>query len=84
MAPFPPEATCVLPMSAHEYYAIQYQPSFRALFASVSEPSMGIPANYCALLACSTQTLSFHPVHELLCSRCNVQCSVTLQLLPCA
>ena len=36
MAPFPPEATCVLPMNAKEYYAIQNQPSFRALFASVS------------------------------------------------
>ena len=37
----------MLPMSAQEYYAIQYQPSFRALFASVSEPSMGHP---CQLL----------------------------------
>ena len=36
MAPFPPEATCVLPMNANEYYAIQNQPSFRSLFASVS------------------------------------------------
>ena len=39
MAPFPPEATCVLPMNAKEYYAIQNQPSFRSLFASVSRTS---------------------------------------------
>ena len=38
MAPFPPEATCVLNMSASEYYAIQDQPSFRSLYATVSVP----------------------------------------------
>lgn len=35
MAPFPPTASCVLPMNAHKYYAIQDTPSFRSLLAQV-------------------------------------------------
>ncbi len=35
MAPFPPTATCVLPMNVTEYYNIQDQPAFRSLLAQV-------------------------------------------------
>jgi hypothetical protein len=35
MAPFPDKATCVLPMSATEYYSIQNLPAFRSLMAQV-------------------------------------------------
>ena len=35
MAPFPPTATCVLPMNAKQYYAIQDTPGFRSLLAQV-------------------------------------------------
>ena len=38
MAPFPPSATCVLPMSAREYMSIQDQPAFRSLLAQAHPP----------------------------------------------
>ena len=59
MSPFPPSATCVLPMNAADYYAIQDQPAFRSLLAQVPYPHDAPPGTvftlYC-LMARARQT----------------------------
>ncbi|KAK9904324.1 hypothetical protein WJX75_009140 [Coccomyxa subellipsoidea] len=42
MAPFPPTATCVLPMNAKQYYAIQDTPGFRSLLAQVMDQEVEV------------------------------------------
>ena len=51
MAPFPPSATCLLPMSAKEYYCIQDQPAFRSLLAQARVRLLPLQASM-ADLAC--------------------------------